>query len=230
MEEKVTYKKWNDQRDETFGKRMDIGFGELKERWRKAEAVYTDDTLKICGHPVMESWEHEYMKELARIATMNGGKVLEVGFGMGISAAYVQEHEIDEHLIIEANTEVVKKAEAFARSAKRPARILAGFWEEVVADIPNGSLSGILFDTYPLVPEEVHRNHFPFFQEAQRMLRPGGVLTYYSDEISQFSPLHMQCLRAAGFRKISGKVCDVLPPEDCEYWTAKTILAPIIIK
>jgi len=222
--------KWNDQRDATLRERLSIGFFDMKDKWTTAEAAYTNETLTICGHPVMERWEEDYMKELATIAAMNGGAVLEVGYGMGISSGFIQEHNVDKHLIIEANTEVLERAKIFAGRAKRPVQLISGFWEDVVPEIAEGSLSGILFDTYPLVPEEVHKNHFSFFREAHRMLRPGGTLTYYSDEISRFSPEHMRCLRAAGFKKISGYPCRVTPPKDCKYWSAKTILAPVIVK
>jgi hypothetical protein len=42
----------------------------------------------------------------------------------------------------------------------------------------------------------------------------------------------MRKLLEAGFKKenISGKVVKVNPPQDCAYWKAKTILAPIVIK
>lgn len=219
-----------DPRSATHEERVRIGFENLKKKWSEAEATYTDETLTICGHPVMESWEKEYMRDLAHTACKKGGKVLEVGYGMGISAGYIQQQQVEEHIIIEANQEVCERAEAFAKSAPRPVRLLEGFWEDVVSEIPDGSISGILFDTYPLVEDEVHQNHFPFFKEAHRILRPGGVLTYYSDEISQFSEQHMACLRKAGFIKISGRVCRVTPPSDCKYWQSKTILVPVVIK
>ena len=225
-----TIKPWNDFRDDTTGERLTIGFSGLKDAWRAAEAVQTGDALTICGHPVMERWENEYMRDLASIATMRGGRVLEVGFGLGISAAFIQQHPIREHVIIEANREVFIAAEVFAKAAPSPAHVLFGFWEEVVPDLPDGYFQGILFDTYPLTAEEVHRNHFPFFKEAHRLLGPDGVLTYYSDEIEDFSPEHLARLQEAGFRSIGSRPCHVDPPQECKYWRAKTILSPIIVK
>ena len=75
--------------------------------WRDAQATFTEEKLEIFGRPIMEKWEDPYMKELANIATSNGGKILEVGFGMGISARYIQEHEIEEDIIIEGNADVI---------------------------------------------------------------------------------------------------------------------------
>jgi guanidinoacetate N-methyltransferase len=39
-------------------------------------------TLSIMNHSAMEAWEDDYMEALAEIATSNGGRVLEIGFGM----------------------------------------------------------------------------------------------------------------------------------------------------
>ncbi len=122
------------------------------------------------------------------------------------------------------------QAERFAATARIPILPLFGFWEDVAPRLESGSFSGILFDTYPLAPSEAHRNHFPFFDEAHRLLKPGGVLTYYSDEIAAFSETHLSCLKNAGFARIGGKAVRVNPPPDCKYWKSGTILAPIVVK
>ncbi len=214
----------------TYKNRVDIGFDSLKEKWQSAKSCFTDDKLVINGHPVMESWEEEYMEVLANIATSNGGLVLEVGYGMGISAKNIQQSSIDKHIIIEANAEVFKRAQEFAMNSNCQVDVIFGFWEDITKNIANESLSGILFDTYPLVEEDLHRNHFSFFKEAHRMLKNNGILTYYSDEIQEFSALHLQYLHEAGFIKIKSELCRVNPPTDCKYWNSQTILAPIIVK
>ena len=57
------------------------------------------------------------MHKLAEIATSHGGRVLEVGFGMAISATAVQSFDIQEHVIIEYNGEVYNNLEEFADGA-----------------------------------------------------------------------------------------------------------------
>jgi guanidinoacetate N-methyltransferase len=214
---------------DTRTSRIRIGFP-TPDAWRDAPAYYDGHTLTIEGHPVMEDWETGYMRDLAEIATRSGGTILEIGFGMGISAGYIQARDIREHIIIEANRQVHDHATAFARSARVRTRALLGMWETITPLLPDGSVTGILFDTYPLLETEIHQNHFAFFPEAYRLLVPGGIFTYYSDEVEDFSPRHRAALLHAGFQDIDKQVSAVTPPADCLYWRSPTIVAPIITR
>ncbi len=222
---------WGDIRDVTHQARINIGFQD-KLAWKNAHAVFDKHTLKIFNHPVMEDWETPYMKSLAKIATSKGGIILEVGYGMGISAGFIQKASIEKHIIIEANHLVAEKSHEFSKKAPHPVEILEGLWEELIKKIPNESIDGILFDTYPLSELEIHKNHFNFLKAAFKKLKPGGVFTYYSDEIDSFHPTHIQKLTEAGFKKenINGKIISIEPPKNCQYWKSNTILAPIIVK
>lgn len=151
---------------------------------------------------------------------------------MGISAGFIQDHEIEKHIIIEANNDVVKEAVKFQKKAKHKVEILKGFWEEVIEKIPDSSIDGILFDTYPLTEAELYQTQFYFFDTAFRKLKKGGILTYYASEEKIFGKVHIDKLKKAGFKEknIKKKVMKVNPPKDCEYWKSKTILCPIIVK
>src|SRR3989339_528419 len=171
---------FNDIRSTTYYNRIKIGFSSLVKKWKGSEAVFTEHTLEIEGHP--------------------------------------------------ANEDVYKRLVMFSFIAKHIIKPLFGFWQEITKFIPSETFDGILFDTYPITKEEIHKNHFPFFCEAFRLLKDGGVLTYYSDEIDSFSEEHINCLRRAGFTDIQSMVCVVNPPQDCKYWKSDRILAPIIFK
>lgn len=220
----------SDVRSTSRSARLAIGFAESPSDWIEAKAEFADGRLSIHGHAVMEDWETPYMRRLAGIVARRGGTVLEVGFGMGISARHVQREFVGRHIVIEANRDVFRCLEEFAQRAPGLVVPVFGFWQDVLPTIEDESVDGILFDTYPLNDQEVHCNHFPFFEHANRILKQGGVLTYYSDEISDFSPAHRTSLLTAGFTDIKHEVCPVRPPDTCVYWHSQTIIAPIVTK
>lgn len=201
------------------------------ETWRNAEAVYTEEHLYIQGQDVMAAWEHPYMSALARIATSNGGVVLEGGFGMGISASYIQSYPIEKHIVVEANVNVFEKLKAFAQTSEKPVEPLSGLWQDVIASIPDASIDGILFDICPINEvETVITFAVPFFKEAHRILKKGGIFTYFSCEVEDYSDEHLKLLKEAGFESIDKEIIPISPPQDCEYWGSSTMIAPIIRK
>lgn len=217
---------------DTVETRLALGFPSPRG-WCESPAEFTPGELRISMHPVMQDWESSYMKQLAGIAASRGGTVLEVGYGLGLSSRAILSHpEVTGYEVIECHPDVAARAADDLRSAigDGRARLHVGFWQDVTPLLRSGSLDGILFDTYPLTADEIHGNHFSFLGEAHRLLRPGGVLTYYSDEPTHLSPFHLTQLRAAGFFTVDAVVCDVNPPPDCEYWQAPTIVAPIVHK
>ena len=71
--------------------------------------MYTSQTLTFesdkittpSNTEVMMDWEHPLMSASAAYVTQNGGDILEIGFGMGISAGYMHSHSINSHTIVE---------------------------------------------------------------------------------------------------------------------------------
>jgi len=212
--------------------RVTIGFHN-KEDWCNQRAFFTDNSLVIGGHTVMEHWQKSYMKALTEIVTRNGGSILEVGYGLGLAAQFIQKSgDVMNHVIIECHPDVIRKCKKIYDK-----EILSGkvalyedFWENITFQFLEDSFNGILFDTYPLSEKEIRKNHFFFFNEAYRLLRKGGVLTYYSDEDENFSKEHLNKLKKAGFKNINSRIIEVKPPKQSSYWKKGTMLAPIIIK
>jgi len=217
----------------TVESRRQIGFPSAKAQWCDATASYTAHNLWIAGHPVMQDWEDGYMATLAEIVGQVGGRTLEIGYGLGLSTKYLMKMDsVEEHWIIECHPDVIARAVADLRDEFSTGRVhlLGGFWEDVVESLDDEQFDGILFDTYPLTEEEVHVNHYPFFSEAHRLLRSGGVFTYYSDEATELSDPHLARLKAAGFDDIDWVTVPVSPPPNCEYWQEPSLVAPIVRK
>jgi len=214
--------------------RIKLGFPS-REEWLKIPAVFTKKTLFIAGHQVMQRWESNYMKMLAAIASKNGGNILEVGYGLGMSAHFIQmttKKKNVTHHIIEAHPDVIKIAKKNLTEEIKNGRVVLyeGFWEDITKKFPDNFFNGILFDTYPLESTDIHKNHYKFFPVAYRILMPGGILTYYSDESDGFSYDHKKELNISGFKKLDYKICKVNPPKDCIYWDKKNFIAPIVVK
>jgi len=182
---------------------------------------------------IMQAWETPYMKRLAQVATSKGGSVLEVGFGMGISAGFIQQSKkIKNHYVIECHPLVLKSAnKKFSKQIKSKRLILLkGFWENVTKNIPDKSFDGILFDSCPLDKEVEFFQFFPFFKEAFRLLKDDGIFTYFSDEPNKISNAHKNLLKKAGFTNIRYEVAKVKPPKDGIYWKHDSIVVPIVKK
>eukprot|EP01062_Namystynia_karyoxenos_P038030 TRINITY_DN27649_c0_g2_i1.p2 TRINITY_DN27649_c0_g2~~TRINITY_DN27649_c0_g2_i1.p2 ORF type:complete len:304 (+),score=74.32 TRINITY_DN27649_c0_g2_i1:84-914(+) len=211
---------------------------DLRPEWATAPARFSADgsSLTILGEPVMEDWEMPYMGALAAAATAQGGRVLEVGFGLGLSARAVgRAAGVTAHTIIEANSDVASAAESYAAAAPVPTEVLHGFWQDVAPELPAGYFDGVLFDAYPLTREEWRDGEVcSFFAEAARLLRPGGVLTFYYDSAkswhdslcrwrSEMRPL----LAKAGFSCVSHSEVCCAPERHCRYFWKDRFLVPL---
>jgi amino acid adenylation domain-containing protein len=203
---------------------------EIRGEWGAARATLTASQLTIAEQQVMQDWERPLMKAMAELAAAAHGDVLEVGFGMGISGTYLQECGIKSHTIIECNDDVFSRAQQWRNQhPDRRIRLLQGKWHEVLDQLD--TYDAVLFDTYPLSEEEfrdavINSVTFAesFFPVAARLLRPGGVFTYYTNEIDSFSRRHQRRLLDHFGSLTLAVVRSLKPPEDCNYWWADSMV------
>jgi spermidine synthase len=170
------------------------------------------------------------MRAMAGVVARPDRELIEVGFGMGISATYVQELGVRTHTIIESNDEVSQAALQWrATLPDRDIRLVQGRWEEMAGSL--APVDAILFDAYPQSDAEfsatvVESVTFAerFLPTAAALLRPGGVLTYYTNEIDSFSRRH-QRLVLQHFSSVTISVVRGLEvPADCNYWWADSMV------
>lgn len=136
--------------------------------------TYTDDgrLLDSQGRAVMMEWEREIMRESAEVICQNGGRVLNIGFGLGIIDGYIQSHNIKSHWIIEAHSDVISKMAADGWLEKDNVTVVPKRWQDALRSLPK--FDGIYFDTWNdsgltelLVPK------------LPSLLKLGGVFSYW---------------------------------------------------
>ena len=97
------------------------------------------------GRIVMHSWEHPIMQQKAEWICQGGGDILEIGFGMGISATYIQQHSINSHTICENNPQILSKLYEWAQD-KPNVKVIEGDWYQNIDKM--GTYDGMMIDTY----------------------------------------------------------------------------------
>ncbi|XP_066367043.1 LOW QUALITY PROTEIN: protein arginine N-methyltransferase 2-like [Miscanthus floridulus] len=123
---------------------------------------------------VMMAWERPLMEAHARAVCQGGGKVLNVGFGMGLVDEAIQRYEPEEHTIVEAHPEVYERMLKLGWGEKKNVRIVFGRWQDVMQQL--GSYDGIFFDTYGEYYEDMREFH----QHLPKLMKPGGIYSYFN--------------------------------------------------
>jgi spermidine synthase len=137
--------------------------------------VFTSNAIEFVGYPadayIMHTSETRVMQELARIATQIGGDILEIGFGLGISADFIQSHNINSHTIIEVHPEIYARAVAWAEN-KPNTTVIFGDWYTVLPSM-NKTFDGVLHDTH----EDVNLREF--FKVVPCVCKDGTVVATF---------------------------------------------------
>ena len=120
---------------------------------------------------IMMSWEKPIMKRHAEIVCKNGGDILEIGFGMGISADYIQQQKPKSHTIVEIHPEIAKKARNWSKD-KINITIIEDDWYNVVNDLR--TYDGIFYDA------ENDKYKIDFYQMIKTLLKDNSVYTFFN--------------------------------------------------
>ncbi len=156
--------------------------------------------LDLADDEIMERWQRPLMEAMADVATAGHGDVLEIGFGIGVSATEIQARGVRSHTIIECNDYVVGRFEQWRQEyPDADIQLVHGRWQDTLDNL--GTYDSIFFHTYPLNEEE-RIDHFSqgttfaahFVPSAANHLRPGGVFTYLTNEIDSMSRSHQRLL------------------------------------
>lgn len=124
------------------------------------------------GQAVMMDWEAPIMKLGASTICQNGGRVLNIGFGMGLIDGYIQQENIDEHWIIEMHPDVLQYMRDHGWYDKSNVRILEGPWQEHLETLPE--FDGIYFDTWD-------ESGIKLLKEVHKYLKPDGIFSFFNN-------------------------------------------------
>ncbi len=133
---------------------------------------YIDDDSTF---EVMMGWEGSIMSASAAYVCEGGGDILEIGFGMGMSAGYIQSHSISSHTIIENHPQIITKAQEWA-SEKSNVTIITGSWYDVKESLL--TYDGLFYDTYG----DEHTTHFS--SSLSSLMNAGGKATWWNNNPS----------------------------------------------
>ena len=148
---------------------------------------FKDETLEFfdnkivdmsSGLEVMMDWEDDIMKKSAEFICYNKGDILEIGFGMGICADYIQAQGVDSHTIVEIHPQILEKLNVWA-NGKSNVTIIEGDWSTVSG---LSSYDGIFLDTFG----DESLNKFKDF--ALSKIKSGGKITYWNNEEKEYNP------------------------------------------
>lgn len=192
---------------------------------------------KMEPQEIMEDWQIPLMKEMAKAIAEDGGDILEIGFGRGISAQMIVDYPIETYTAIECNNDVINTyyKDFKERNSTKNINLVPGLWQETIDNLD--LFDGILFHTYPLNDDEymayvngsiTFAEHF--FSNAIEHLKPGGAFTYFSNEIDSLSREHQKLLLTY-FSSFTVKVIKLNMPNDViDTWWANSIVVIKAIK
>ena len=196
---------------------------------------------RLADEEIMEDWQIPLMRVMADVVTEKAGDILEIGFGRGISAGYIQDHlqssdKKTSHTIVECNDSIVKRFQSWRKKyANSNIQLLHGKWQDLTDKF--STYDGVFFHTYVL--DEAEKIEYigqsttfaeHFFELAARHLNPGGVFTYISNEMDSLSRNHQRAL-LEHFSVISIQKIPLNLPDDIkDSWWADSMMVVKAVK
>jgi len=146
----------------------------MSNHYREKKIGYTDDGRLIqfdTGESIMMDWECPMMEFQAKQICMNGGDVLNVGYGLGCTDHAIETCNITSHSIIEIHPDVQSRIMGLGWHKKPHVKLYFGDWRSFLTRLPK--LDGVYFDTW----DEGSRE---FFEFLPNILKPNGIATFFN--------------------------------------------------
>jgi len=163
--------------------------------------VIEKDKIYLLDNPkkhVMMEWERPLMKRHAEVVCQDGGHILEIGFGLGISAGYIQQQNIQSHTIVEVHDDIYQKLLEWSKDKPNVIPI-KGDWFEISEQLEK--YDGIFYDADC-------RNAMRLKDFVVKHLKPNGIFSYFH--------LKKNDLHKFG-NNLNQEIVEVNPDKDCNY-------------
>ena len=187
---------------------------------------------KLTKDQIMEDWQVPIMQSMAEYAAESKGDVLEIGFGRGVSAEFIQQAGVRSHTVVEFNDHSVN--DYFKpwrrRHEDKAIKLIHARWQD--AEDQLGQYDSIFFHAFPLNENEFVEYILKSVTFAEHAfptmaahLNSGGVFTYLTTEINSLSRRHQRLL-FQHFSSITLKVVPLSIPEDTHdtWWAPKMVV------
>ena len=174
----------------------------------KSDKIYYKDANDSIEMEVMMDWEDDIMKRSADYVCQNGGDILEIGFGMGISANYIQANSINSHTIVENHPQIIEKAKAWAAD-KPNVTIVENDWYSVKDSL--STYDGIFYDTFG------DQNMDNFKDSLANLAKAGCKVTWWNSVASENNYYNIT--------SVTYEAVTVNPPSNC-YFNHNTYYLP----
>ena len=171
-------------------------------------------TTTELGCEVMMDWEDGLMKRHAEVVCENGGDILEIGFGMCISANYIQELKPNSHTIVESHPQIIEKLKDWAAD-KPNVIVVEGRWLDVIDQL--GVYDGVFYDTFG------DDDYSKFGAESVKFTKPGSIITAWNAVSQPNQNLY-------GFTgNVTYEEIDVAPPDNGYFFGNKYYLFKVVV-
>lgn len=174
--------------------------------------VMTDDLLMWRGQVVMSRSEEAYFERVFKhFSLVRQKSVLEIGFGLGISARLIQKYmQPAEHEIVEIESQVFRNLEEFSLS-HASVRPIAGDWRNIPSE---GKYDFIFYDPYDYVCDDSpDRARRATAVKLKSLLKRSGVLCHphFGDgdvlDVVGFDTIIIERLAVAPIKMADGSSC-----------------------
>jgi protein arginine N-methyltransferase 2 len=150
----------------------------LRKDYLEAQVLYSADSLRIGDAYVMHEWERPLIRHLVDGMGLNDrDDVLEIGFGMGISATMIQQVRPASHTIVEPHPQILTRAKGW-QTGHSGVQLISGYWQQLQKI--DKRFSAIFFDPFSDDIESVIEENLQFIVfAAQSLLIEGGRLALF---------------------------------------------------